>query len=395
MFIFTLVTLTPVLLLATAVLFGAPVIWAALLYMTAFSFFCDRLSIGAAQKADPGAEFPAGKGLSAVLGLVHLPLLGLAVWAVAGPSGFDALGRIGAFAAFGLFFGQVSHPNAHELIHRAGRWPRLLGKLVYCSLMIGHHSSAHSKVHHIWAATDRDPSSAPLGLGFYRYFPKACIGSFTAGLRAENRMRARKSTPPHRLSHPYLFYMLASVLCLMAAAIALGPAGVLVLIGLGGYAQMQLFLSDYVQHYGLRRGRLADGKLEPVGPQHSWNAPQWFSSSLMLNAPRHSDHHLNPQRPYPGLRLDPDTMPILPYSLPVMVLMALLPFRFRALMDPLASPWQPHWETRLPADEAAASNIPQANLRETKSGGNGRQDTAKLRYDVPVLDPRDIPPTRR
>ncbi len=88
-------------------------------------------------------------------------------------------------------------------------------------------------------------------------------------------------------------------------------------------------------------------------------------------------------------------MPILPYSLPVMVLMALLPFRFRALMDPLASPWQPHWETRLPADEAAASNIPQANLREAKSGGNGRQDTAKLRYDVPVLDPRDIPPTRR
>ncbi|GAA6189257.1 alkane 1-monooxygenase [Litorivita sp. NS0012-18] len=388
---FSLITLAPVLLLALSAVYGGPVIWAALAYMSVFAFLCDRLSVGAARAADPGAEFPAGKGLSAVLGLAHLPLLALALWAVAGPSGLDLLHRIGAFAAFGLFFGQISHPNAHELIHRAARWPRVLGKWVYCSLLIGHHASAHPKVHHVWAASERDPASAPLGMGFYRYFPTAFIGSFTAGLRAENEMRARKSTPARALGHPYVFYIAASALVVGLSALAFGAAGVLALIGLGFYAQLQLFLSDYVQHYGLRRGRLPNGKLEPVGPQHSWNAPQWFTSAMMLNAPRHSDHHLNPQRPYPGLRLDANTMPILPYSLPVMVLMALWPARFRALMDPLAAPWQPHWEGQSRTGAAAASDFSQAGAQGAKSGGTAAQDGRKLSHDVPVFDRRDTP----
>ena len=69
------------------------------------------------------------------------------------------------------------------------------------------------------------------------------------------------------------------------------------------YAQLQILLADYVQHYGLRRQTGADGRPEPVGDGHSWNTPHWFSSALMVNAPRHSDHHLHPTRPYPGLRL--------------------------------------------------------------------------------------------
>ncbi len=47
------------------------------------------------------------------------------------------------------------------------------------------------------------------------------------------------------------------------------------MLALAAYAQMQLLLSDYVQHYGLRRKTSENGKPEPVGPQHSWNAPAW------------------------------------------------------------------------------------------------------------------------
>ncbi|MDO5644030.1 MAG: fatty acid desaturase, partial [Paracoccus sp. (in: a-proteobacteria)] len=90
--------------------------------------------------------------------------------------------------------------------------------------------------------------------------------------------------------------------------------------------------SDYVQHYGLGR-RVRDGRVEPVGPRHSWDAPHPFSSLAMVNAPRHSDHHAHPARPYPALRLDAGTRPMLPFSLPVMGAMALLPPVWRRVMD--------------------------------------------------------------
>ncbi len=115
---------------------------------------------------------------------------------------------------------------------------------------------------------------------------------------------------------------------------AFGPQGIVALLLLTGYAQMQLLVSDYVQHYGLSRKRGADGRLEPVGPGHSWNAPQFYSSALMLNAPRHSDHHMHPLRTYPSLELNRETMPILPRSLPIMGALALWPRMWRRVMDP-------------------------------------------------------------
>ncbi len=93
-------------------------------------------------------------------------------------------------------------------------------------------------------------------------------------------------------------------------------------------------LSDYVQHYGLMRTEIRPpGKLEPVGPQHSWNAPHWFTTHLMLNAPpRHSDHHAHPARPYPALRLRDGEAPMLPYSLPAMAALALVPKLWQRVM---------------------------------------------------------------
>ena len=73
-------------------------------------------------------------------------------------------------------------------------------------------------------------------------------------------------------------------------------------------------LSDYVQHYGLSLRIRADGKPEPVGS-------------------RHSDHHANPARPFPALRLE-DNMPMLPRSLPVMACVALFPRLWRRVMPP-------------------------------------------------------------
>jgi alkane 1-monooxygenase len=72
----------------------------------------------------------------------------------------------------------------------------------------------------------------------------------------------------------------------------------------------------------------------PVSPALSWNAPHWFTGHLMLNAPRHSDHHAHPSLPFPALRLErSDGVPMLPASLPVMAAAAMIPPVWHRVMD--------------------------------------------------------------
>jgi len=58
-----------------------------------------------------------------------------------------------------------------------------------------------------------------------------------------------------------------------------GITTALAYIALAAYAQSQLLLSDYVQHYGLTR-KTTGAKPEPVGPSHSW--PQLEQPALVF-----------------------------------------------------------------------------------------------------------------
>ncbi|MDK3016122.1 alkane 1-monooxygenase [Pseudodonghicola flavimaris] len=333
---FVVATLTPVALIALACLSGGPWPALSLIYMTVFVALADRLGPEALPEL-PEAGAAANR-LSVLLGGLHFALLALGVWAVGGASGLAPAARVLTGLALGMFLGQVSHPNAHELIHRSPRGLRRLGTAVYVSMLFGQHASAHPKVHHIHVATARDPNSARMGESVYRFFPRAWIGSFVQGMRAETAARQRAGARA-RGPHPYVVYVAGGALTLGLAWTLAGGGGVVALLLLCLYAQMQLLLADYVQHYGLRRRIGAEGRAEPAGPQHSWNAPQWYSSALMLNAPRHSDHHQHPTRVYPELRLDPARMPILPRSMPVMAAVALVPPLWRRMMDRRARAW--------------------------------------------------------
>lgn len=333
---FATATLLPFALLIAAALFGAPWGWLALGYMTLLLYLMDRLIAVEVTNADPEAEFPGSDALLQALGVAHFLGLAVGLWAIAGPSDLTILEKLLVAITSALIFGQISHPVAHELIHRPARALRLLGRLIYTSILFGHHASAHLRVHHVHVGSKADPNSARWGEGFYRFAVRAWLGSFRAGLAAENRLRAGRGFD---LRHPYLLYCGGAAVMLLGAAWFGGALAVAALLFIGFYAQLQILLSDYVQHYGLRRATREDGKLEPVGPQHSWNTPHWASSAMTLNAPRHSDHHVTPSRPYPGLQLRPDDMPFLPHSLPVMAMIALVPPLWRKLMNPRCAKW--------------------------------------------------------
>ncbi|MCK8483050.1 alkane 1-monooxygenase [Aliiroseovarius sp. S2029] len=336
--VFAIASLTPVVLIALAAIFGGCFAAVALIYMTLLVYGLDAVIARITPPLDEEDTAQGADRLSALLALSHFGLLGLVVFSLGGGMQHSLAATACTFLAAGLFFGQVSNANAHELIHRSDRALRSLGRWVYISLLFGHHASAHPKVHHRWVATPDDPNTAQEGESFYDFAPRAWIGSFVAGYEMEKQDLVRRQRWG---MHPYYIYVAGAIVMMVAALWIGGIGGFLVYLLLCLHAQMQLLLSDYVQHYGLLRDKRPDGDFAPVGVEHSWNAPHWFSSHMMLNAPRHSDHHDHPMRRYPALSLpDAQTAPILPYSLPMMATIALIPPLWDRVMGRALRKWR-------------------------------------------------------
>ncbi len=335
---FAVAALLPLPLLALGAMQGGPWLWFAVLYMGILTVLLDQLIPMTAGNAE-GSEFPAADLILVSVAIGELAALPTAVWVIAGDSGLSGLERVLLFFAAGFWFGQVAHPAAHELIHRPRRELFRLGATVYTSLLFGQHASAHRLVHHRHVASAEDPNTARAGEGFYRFAIRAWRGSFVEGFRAETALRARGVAVG---LHPYIGYLAGSALALTLALVLAGLPGLVVWTLLALHAQSQILLSDYVQHYGLTRAPRSDGRLEPVGPRHSWNTSHWFTSAMMLNAPRHSDHHAHPARPFPALRLPaPDQAPRLPWPLPLACALALMPRLWRRLIRPHLDQWRP------------------------------------------------------
>ena len=118
MFLFTIATISPFLLILAAVFFGGIWAWGALGFLTILAFSLDRLAPEEIENANPEVEFPASAKLLLLLGISHLAILPLGLWAIAAESGLSMIERGLIAAATAMLFGQISHPVAHELIHQ-------------------------------------------------------------------------------------------------------------------------------------------------------------------------------------------------------------------------------------------------------------------------------------
>jgi alkane 1-monooxygenase len=335
MILFVLATCLPATLIAIAAFFAGPWPVMAVLSLTlvvaGLDHFVARVTAPLPEKDGRSADV-----LSALLAVIHLTLVPLVVWALAGDV-LSNVDKVCLFIASGIFFGQISNANAHELIHRRTRGLFRLGVWTYISLLFGHHVSAHLLIHHRFVGTVNDPSTSRLGESYYRYFCRAWFGTLQLGFQAESqRLRHVQRS---QFENPFIGYFVGSIAFLGLAYGVGGVAGLFYFVGISFFAQQQLLLCDYVQHYGLERKTLRSGRLEPINDLHSWNAPHWYSSGMMLNAPRHSDHHAHPYRPFPMLAMPADG-PMLPRSLPVMAVLALCPPAWRRVMDRRAHHWK-------------------------------------------------------
>ncbi len=249
------------------------------------------------------------------------------------------------FMAFVLTtVGQVSFIIGHELIHRRAVWERRLGELVLASVSYPTYASEHIFVHHALACTPGDPGSAPKGVSFWSYLPREVASNLTSAWRFEKERLARRHRPVWHYTNPFWRYV-----GLTAGWYALvygmgGPWAVLCFSLLCACIILSMKLINYVQHYGLRRVRLPNGRYERVRSWHSWSAAYKLSNWFFYNMQRHPDHHIAPGRRYPVLQhCGADAAPQMPATYMEMAGLAVMPKRWFKKMDPLVDQWRKHF----------------------------------------------------
>ncbi len=255
----------------------------------------------------------------------------------AGPQAGSGAGLIWWFAAFsvGAAGGILAINPAHELIHRSSPFQRRCGGWLLAAVCYGAFKIEHVRGHHLWVGTDRDTASAYLGQNLYHFIIRSVAGTLSNALRLENKRCANaRHQGLARILHNE-FWQLNALSVLFAAAIYLidGWRGVGFFALVSLIAVLELEIINYIEHYGLRRKRGADGRYEPVTEQHSWNVNQPIANSFLFNLQRHSDHHMNPGREYLALR-SLDKAPQLPAGYGSMVLLALIPPLWFKIMNP-------------------------------------------------------------
>jgi alkane 1-monooxygenase len=249
--------------------------------------------------------------------------------------------KIGLFFGMGVVSGTIGIVYAHELMHRPGRAERRLADLLLAMVFYGHFRSEHLLVHHRYVGTPRDPVTARFGEGFHRFFARVLPGCYRSAWRAEVGMLARKGLSPWNMRNPFWIYHGAQAAFLVVAYALAGWAGVALILFQGFIAIWQLELVNYVEHYGLTRKHLGEGRYEHAQPHHSWNATQKASNWLLINLQRHSDHHTAPARPFPLLQAqDGDAIPQLPRGYPVMTSLAMVPPLWQRVMNPRVRDWR-------------------------------------------------------
>lgn len=263
--------------------------------------------------------------LSELSVLISFPFLvfflGFSLWRMAGMSG--GLEISGAVLSVGVTMGMIGINAAHELIHRRSDWQRAEGVLNLALVNFGWYRISHIEIHHRWVGTEKDCSTAGADENFWKFAPRCLWGTLRgawslefakAGFGFGNRML-------HYLGLSLLVGALVYFLGEAASGRGWFVVGVWLLVSV--VAILVLKTADYIEHKGLSRGLVSEGRYEPVRAGHSWDSYHLITNFSLFNLGYHSNHHLKAAVPFTGLgRVD--GAKVMPHGYALMVVRALV-----------------------------------------------------------------------
>ena len=223
--------------------------------------------------------------------------------------------------------------TGHELGHKRTAIEQWLARLVLAVPAYGHFTVEHGRGHHRFVSTPQDHASARMGESIYRFALREVPGGIRRAWQLEAERLAQLGASPWSLHNTMLqSYAITAVLQLGLIA-AFGWVMLPFLLVHNLVAWWQLTSANYVEHYGLLRERLKDGRFEAPQPHHSWNTNHLITNLATFHLQRHSDHHAYPSRRYQSLRHF-ELLPQLPSGYFGMFPLAYVPALWFRVMDP-------------------------------------------------------------
>lgn len=245
---------------------------------------------------------------------------------------------IGTMAISAGFSSGTALTVGHELGHKPARLDKFSAILANAISGYGHFCVEHNRGHHTWVATPEDPASARLNESVYALARRELPGAFRRGIDHERRRMEKKGLPFWHWKNETLQGYAVTLLADLALVAVFGWVMVPFLLIHNFVGWTMLTQANYVEHYGLKRRKLNNGRYEPCQPRHSWNTNHIVSNLMLFHLQRHSDHHANPMRPYQSLRNFED-IPNLPSGYPGSFALAAVPPLWFRIMNPKVMEW--------------------------------------------------------
>lgn len=265
----------------------------------------------------------------------NIPILWGLIWyyfSTISAGGLAAYEVIGMTMSVGILTGTIGINVAHELGHRVKKYEQNMSKALLLSALYMHFFIEHNRGHHKNIATNEDPASARFGENLYSFWIRSSVGGYLNAWQLEAERLSRKGETVFSLKNEMIIFQIIQVGYLIAVGLIFGWMMVPFAIAIAISGFLLLETVNYIEHYGLRRKKLASGRYENVTMQHSWNSNHELGRILLYELTRHSDHHFKATRKYQVLRHF-DESPQLPFGYPGCMLLSLFPPAWFSVMN--------------------------------------------------------------
>lgn len=224
----------------------------------------------------------------------------------------------------GLLCGTFGINAGHELGHRIKSYEQWMAKALLASSLYIHFFIEHNKGHHKRVATPEDPGSARYNEMVYTFYFRTIIMSYISAWHIANDECRKKGRSIFSLHNEMIQAHLvqAAVIAVIFSVFGWIPGLYFLAAALIGILLLETV--NYIEHYGLERKKLENGRYERALPQHSWNSSHVLGRLLLFELSRHSDHHFLASRKYQILRHHSNA-PQLPTGYPGSMLLSLVP----------------------------------------------------------------------
>ena len=247
--------------------------------------------------------------------------------------GLSSFEVVGMTCNVGLVIGSCGINVGHELGHRSTRYERVLAKVLLLPALYMHFIIEHNRGHHRNVATPEDPASARYGEAVYTFWARSVTGGWLNAWKLEHKRLAKDGRHWWSGHNEMLHFQVIQLGYLLLVGLAFGwwVMGYAVAAGVFGFLMLETV--NYIEHYGLQRRLLDNGRYEQVRPVHSWNSDHELGRIFLYELTRHSDHHYKASRKYQILRHF-DESPQLPVGYPGSMLLSLAPPLWFWVMNP-------------------------------------------------------------